>query len=450
MIREAVDYYHSLLTDDLAHAAHDFMMSHLQERHLMFGAVPVCRSLRPQFYNVERWDYLKGRTAVVLRAFAKAHAACMASQSLREQLDLEPYEEEMLCVDIDAGIAMPWSSSRLDAFFNPDTGYLKFLEYNAETPAGIGYGDELMHMFLELEVMKRFQTKYVVHPTPGMPHLLDGLLRAYKAWGGIGQPQIGIVDWNEVPTRNEHEICRVYFEANGYRSLVCDPRDLEYRNGKLWAGDFRVDLLYKRVLANELVHRMGMDSAIIKAVRDRAVFITNSFSNKLMAKKASFAFLSDEANEHMFGADELEAIHAHIPWTRRVQDRRTRYNGQEVDLLTLIADHRETLVLKPNDEYGGAGVVIGWQVTPEEWQQTIQHALTTPYVVQERVELFERPFPMMLDGTLDISPRFVDADPYVFSGEYIGSCLTRLSSAALLNVTAGKGSVVPMFVIEKK
>ncbi|HEX2623387.1 MAG TPA: circularly permuted type 2 ATP-grasp protein, partial [Phototrophicaceae bacterium] len=412
--------------------------------------VPVCRSLRPQFYDTQSWEYLRQRTALVLRAFAKAHAACMQDQKLREQLDLEPYEEEMLQVDVDAGIKMPWSSSRLDAFYISETGYLRFVEYNAETPAGIGYGDELSYMFLEMDVMKRFQERYTIHPAAGMPHLIEGLIKAYRAWGGTDQPQIAVVDWQDVPTLNEHEICRLYFEKKGYKTILCDPRDMEYRDGKLWKGDFRVDMIYKRVLANELVHRLGMQSAIIKAVRDRAVFITNSFSAKLMAKKASLALLSDEANEHLFTPEEVEAVHAHIPWTRRVQDRKTHYQGQEVDLLTFINDHKNNLVLKPSDEYGGKGVVLGWQVDDAEWQETIQHGLTTPFVVQERVEMVERPFPMMIDNALDISPRFVDADPYVFSGEYIGSCLTRLSSAALLNVTAGAGSVVPMFLIDQK
>jgi hypothetical protein len=268
MIAEAINYYHGLLTDDLAQEMHHYMMGHLKERLLFFGSVPVCRSLRPQFYDIKAWEYLKQQTAMVLRAFAKAHAACMSDAKLREQLDLESYEEEMLHVDVDAGITVPWSSSRLDAFFRADTGYLRFVEYNAETPAGIGYGDELMRMFLEMEVMKRFQDCYHVHGEPGMPHLLDNIMKAYRAWGGIERPQFAVVDWKEVPTLNEHEISRIYFEGVGYKGVLCDPRELEYRDGVLWAGDFRVDLIYKRVLCTELVHELGMNCAIIRAVRD--------------------------------------------------------------------------------------------------------------------------------------------------------------------------------------
>jgi hypothetical protein len=44
----------------------------------------------------------------------------------------------------------------------------------------------------------------------------------------------------------------------------------------------------------------------------------------------------------------------------------------------------------------------------------------------------------------------MDTNPYIWRGEYVSCCLTRLSTAALLNVTAGGGSTVPTFVIEKR
>jgi hypothetical protein len=450
LLSEAIDRYHSLLTDSLAADTHELLEGHLRGRGLYFGNRPICRVLRPHFYVREHWDHLVRETELILRAFAKAHAACLENTDLRSQLDLEPYEEELFSLDDDTEIP-PWTTSRLDAFFMPETGYLRFVEYNAETPAGIGYGDQLTDVFLELEPMNRLQKHYAIHSFPGLGHLLGALLFAYKKWGGHESPQIAIVDWSEVPTLNEHEITRVHFEQNGIPAVLADPRAMEYRDGHLWAADFRVDLVYKRVLCSELIQRMGMNNPIVKALRDRAVMMTNSFSAKLLAKKASLAFLSDEQNSRLFDVEERAAIEAHIPWTRRIADRKTRYQNKWVDLLPYIAEHRERFVIKPNDEYGGSGVVLGWEASSETWNHALQHALTTPHVIQERVSPVQQNFPMMLDdGTLDISERFVDADPYVFYGKTVGGCLTRLSSVSLLNVTAGGGSVVPMFVIEKK
>jgi hypothetical protein len=450
VILDAIERYHDLFTDGIAADAHEVLQSDLRVSGLYFGERPICRVLRPHFYLRENWEYLTRETEVLLSAFMKAHGACLADPTLRAQLDLESYEEQLFGVDAFADIP-PWTSSRLDAFFMQDSGYLRFVEYNAETPAGIGYGDLLTKAFLKLEPMKRFQQQYVVYDFPGLGHLLGALLFAYKQFGGTENPQIAIVDWQEVPTLNEHEISRLYFERNDVRSVLADPRTLEYRDGRLWAGDFRVDMIYKRVLISELIQRMGVDNPIVRAVRDKAVLMTNGFSAKLLAKKASLAFLSDEQNGHLFDPAERAVIENHIPWTRRISERKTVYEGRPVDLLPFIAEYRERFVIKPNDEYGGSGVVLGWETTAEDWAAAIQRALTTPHVVQERVNPVIRDFPMLLDdGTLDVSPRFVDADPYIFYGKTVGGCLTRLSSVALLNVTAGGGSVVPMFVIEKR
>jgi hypothetical protein len=448
MIAEAIDRYHSLLTPEIAAEANERLNALLRECGLYFGDRPLCRVLRPHFYVREQWAYLRRETELVLRAFAKVHAAAKQNPALRAQLALEPYEEELF--HLDDHIDVPWTSSRLDAFFSADEWLLSFVEYNAETPAGIGYGDVLADVFMQLEPMRRFQQHYHVEYTPGLSQLQAALLRGYLQWGGRDEPRIAIVDWADVPTRSEHEITRQYFERNGIPAVLADPREMEYRGGALWAGDFRVNLIYKRVLISELIQRMSAHNPIVQAIRERRVLMTNSLSAKLLAKKASLAILSDERNTALFDADERRAIDAHIPWTRRVEERRTLYQGREIDLLPFIDSHRDRLVLKPNDEYGGKGVVIGWQCSAEEWDETLRIALTTPFVVQERVKVVYRDFPMILpDGTLDISARFVDADPYVFYGETVGGCLTRLSSEALLNVTAGGGSVVPMFVLEK-
>jgi uncharacterized circularly permuted ATP-grasp superfamily protein len=162
----------------------------------------------------------------------------------------------------------------------------------------------------------------------------------------------------------------------------------------------------------------------------------NSFRAKLLHKKMSLAMLSDKRYERLYTPAQRAAIRRHIPWTRRVRP----------ELAEDIARRRATLVLKPNDEYGGKGVVLGWTVSQEEWEAAIGVATTQSYVVQEAVEIPRLAFPISLDGVryLDLA---VDLDPYLFDGK-AGGFMTRVSAAALLNVTAGAGSVVPTFVLE--
>ncbi|MFQ3535614.1 MAG: circularly permuted type 2 ATP-grasp protein [Aggregatilineales bacterium] len=451
MLRDAIAFYNDLLDDQTAVEAQAALNAQMRARRLFFGERAVCNVLRPHFYQPEQWDFLKRETETLLRAFAKAHYACCRDAELRDQLALEPYEETLFSLDI--GYEAPWNTSRLDSFYDPDAGRLKFVEYNAETPAGMGYVDEMAEAFLSLEVMHRFQQHYTVRSFTLVRSLLATLLEAYRQWSGKDRPerpQIAIVDWQDVQTLNEHRIIADHMERAGYKAILCDPRTMEFRDGALYVGDFRVDLLYKRVLASELIQRMGIENPIVQALRARAVCMCNAFSAKLMAKKASFALLSDEQNAHLFTAEERAAIEAHIPWTRRVGERHTRFRDQIVDLVPFIAQNKAFLVLKPNDEYGGKGVTIGWEATDEEWAATLRQALLQPYVVQERVEAAFEDYPTVVDGKLHIVRRLVDADPYIYHGKTVSGGLTRLSAAALLNVTAGAGSITPTFIIEKR
>jgi uncharacterized circularly permuted ATP-grasp superfamily protein len=443
-----IDEYHALLTPDMAAEADALMRQRQRERGTYFGERPVCTVLRPHFYSESKWVSLRHKLEAVLDAFIRAHEICCDSAEHRATLGLHSWEEQLF--QMDTSRRRPWTSTRVDTFWIADTEALKSVEYNAETPAGIGYNDVLCDVFDELVPMKLFQEKYTLQPMRGLPHLLKAILKAYHDWGGIGSPQVGILDWHEVPTLNEHEITRQFFEKHSVVTKLGDPRALEYRDGKLWLEDFRIDLIYKRVLYSELIERMGMDNPIIRAVKDGTVYITNSPACKLMAKKASLAFLSDERNRNLFNPAQQAAIDDSIPWTRVVAERKTTYNGQEVDLTEFVMQNQQKLVLKPNDEYGGKGVILGWDCTAEEWSETLKQALNLPFVVQERVQVVERSFPAMMNGSLDISPRFVDADPYVFHGTDVYCCLTRLSSSAMLNVTAGAGSVVPAYIIGER
>jgi uncharacterized circularly permuted ATP-grasp superfamily protein len=130
-----------------------------------------------------------------------------------------------------------------------------------------------------------------------------------------------------------------------------------------------------------------------------------------------------------------------------VRDTKTDFKGKQINLLDYISQNKENFVLKPNDEYGGKGVVIGWETSTEEWQKRLLEALTEMYVVQEKVPLARELYPYY-DGEVKFHELLVDLDPYLF-GVNTAGVLTRLSASSLANVTAGGGSTVTV-IIEKK
>src|SRR5205814_1358342 len=80
-------------------------------------------------------------------------------------------------------------------------------------------------------------------------------------------------------------------------------------------------------------------------------------------------------------------IEARIVDPREVEYRQTRIDGSEIDLVPWMAANKDRLVLKPNDDYGGKGIVLGWTVDQRAWDTAVQTALEAPYVVQQKVKL---------------------------------------------------------------
>lgn len=447
MINDAISFYNDLFDSEVAASTQAHLEAAMLSRHLNFGGRPLCTVLRPNFLTADQYAHLVRECEIILGAFRRAYDELMANPSLRAQLDLTAEEEAL--IHLDPGYDSPTPVSRLDSFLSHD-GTLHFVEYNAETPAGAGYEDVLAETFLGLPVMREFMERYSVRKIPVRGRVLETLLECYRQWGGTDEPRIGIIDWQDVPTTPEFHIFKAYFESRGVPTVIATPEELEYRDGRLRAGDFVINIVYKRILAGELLSKYGLKHPVLDAVRDRAAVMVNPVQCKLLHKKMSFAVLSDEANAHLFSQRERKAIEDHIPWTRKVEERKTTYNGQEIDLIPFVVDQRERFVIKPNDEYGGKGVVIGWESTADEWEQAVAEALQSSSVVQAKVKIHRELFPAYADGRLHIGERLVDLDPYLFQGRSVHGCLTRLSASTLLNVTAGAGSVVPTFVIESK
>ena len=451
MLADAIATYHDLLTGggNLAVDSQAALDRGQEARGLNFGKRPLCTVLRPRFLTPHQYRFLHGRVKVLLPAFQACHDRAMGDPTFRHQFRLRDWEDELLAIE--PGYRDPSPTSRFDSFFTSEDE-LYFTEFNTETPAGAGYSDSLGRLFYNLPVFQEFQRRFQVWPVLDRPGVLHALMDSFRQWRGHSSepPRVGILDWREVPTFSEFVLFYDYFKAMGVDARIADPREVEYRDGKLMAGDFHITLIYKRVLISELIERGGLDHPVVRAVRDGAVCMVNSFRCKILFKKASLAVLSDERNAAMFSPEQHAAVAAHIPWTRVVEDRRTTIDGNDIDLIPYVLTNRDRLVLKPNDDYGGKGIVLGWTVEQPEWDAAVKLALSEPYVVQRRVGLPQEPFPSFENGTLHVIDRLLDTNPYVAFGSYMHGCLTRISTDPLVNVTSGGGSTVPTFLVEPR
>ena len=418
----------------------------MRERRLTFGDRIHCPFLRPFFLSGA--DEARIRSASETIAALGERVARLAIESPRLVHALGVTDAEARLIDIDPGYETASTASRLDAFLLP--GSLQFAEYNAESPAGPAYTERLCELFDALPVMSRFKEAHAVRFHRTIRGLLGALLASYREWGGReSPPSIAIVDWREVPTWSEFEIIRDAFIDAGVPTVVCDPRELEFERGRLLATGREIDLVYRRVLLNDIVSRPAECAALVEAYRARAVCVANTFRCKLPHKKAFFAILTDPEHSGLFAQSERAVIDAHVPWTRLVADIQTERAGQRRSLLDIARREREQLVLKPNDEYGGTGVMLGWETSIGDWERALESALHDPpgsWIVQERIAVRREVFPQFDDlGHVTMRDMLVDLAPYLFRGR-IGGYLTRLSATGLANVTSGGGQVPPFVV----
>lgn len=447
-LEEAVSRYQKILESepykDLNWA--EALVERMQAERLVQGGRPICPFLRPNFITRRQYDSMVKAAESLFSAIDRVKQMALANPALLSRLEMLPAEK--MLASIDPRYPFLAVTSLLDTHVH--NGSMVFVEYNADTPMGVAYGEALADVFYDAPPVKEFRKRYTLQKLGGKKHLLAALLKAYKQFGGKKQPSIAILELRQpfqTGDQGEYAVLREFFRKEGYLSEIVSPDQLEYRGGVLRRAGFDIDLVYRRVKVQEFLLRYDLSHPLVRAYREGAVCVVNSFRSELAHKKAIFDLLTDDSVTADFPAAERKAIRQYIPWTRVVRAAKAVYKDQTVDLLEFILNNREKLVLKPNDDSGEHHSVRGWETDDAGWDRALRRALRTPYVVQEKVEAATSTFPLYRYGELEMREMQVDLHPHAYLGKVQG-CSTWLS--------AGNGGfstltgLAPTFIIEPK
>jgi hypothetical protein len=268
-------------------------------------------------------------------------------------------------------------------------------------------------------------------------------------------PQVAIVECGESKFSWEFNMLQAELHRQGVPAVICSTDDLHYDSGQrcLYTHDadghrHPITVVHRRAVLSDLLSRYGAaftDHPLARAWSAGACVMVNSFTSQLATKKSALTLFADPRTSVMLSPQEATAAEQHLPWTRLMRPGPSTYRGQEIDLPAFARAHRERLVLKPNDAYGGHGIVCGWQTCNDDWQQALARAMHDPHVIQERITIPEAFYPTWADSSLRIQAYHESTDPFLFASTAYG-CVCRLSPTALLNVSAG-GTCVPVFQI---
>jgi len=389
----------------------------------------------PHFISPGQVRRVKHAVTALCRVLDRFCDAYPQDARLRDELAVPALEDQL--IRIDPGFPRPMRICRLDAFLQSYD--VRFLEFNADSPAGVGYTDILfegLRSSINLErVRQEFDTTYTLI----LPELIATLLDAYahvrtRHPDLPEQPRLALIDSKGSPSVPEFRIICAAARAHGLEATHATLEELTYDGTTLTVQGEPAQLVYRRTLLEDLDQ-----SDLVAAARDGRVCVVNPFRSRVANNKKLFALFQDARFSHLIQGEEAEVIAETIPWTRILRPGRVNYREWMIDLLPFVADNRERLVLKPASDYGGQGVALGMETDQAAWEQIIEaHADAADFIVQEYVPVPEEMFPTVEDGHVHMRLKRFNINPFGIGGRYAGS-ITRISDRAVINVSAGGG-----------
>jgi uncharacterized circularly permuted ATP-grasp superfamily protein len=434
---DAVTRWHSLL-EKHPRSREDFLGAVIRAGAVYKGE-PLCVHRRPHLLTgpqVQRFARILATFHGIIRKICDKilHDGLEPHPgSLVSQLDLDPRALDL--ARIDPGYRSIALIARVDCF--TPGGHPWILELNGESPAGIAYTDALTEVFDGDPIRDHFRN---LRGFSNAEAVVRAALEVFRSWRGHtgAPPHVAIVDFDSAPTTPEFHLFAEHFHRAGVTCSVVDPRMLEFNGTHLMHGLARVDLVYRRLLVQDILQHPEETGALVAAYRAGAICMVNSLRTCLLHSKALFALMHHPDFQEHLTASERRVVQDHVPFTVRLSPSAP----PPADALREALAQPDQWVLKPATGHGGIGVVLGWEASQGDWENAL--ARDTPHVLQRRVPHVVLPFPDARDD-FRLHDCVVDLDPFLIRGRLAGF-LCRLSESHLANVTQG-ASVVPVFAL---
>jgi len=420
----------------------EYLNVEMDRRNCKFGDESLTTFLKPVFMSQDESNDISKITGHIMNILDKVTRLYFTRPEVREYFYIEGKAAKL--IDVEHRYKRNVMISRPDSFLVNES--LRFVEFNCDSPAGAGLCDTTEEIFKSTFVFAKLKERFTFKAKRRCAYLLAALLEAYREFGGKSKhPNIAIVDWEGIRTTNEFQILQAYFKDQGYDTTIADPRALKLVNGRLEYKGFPIDLIYRRAIFKELMTKIDEVGDFLKADHDGKVCVVNPLRSRLASNKSIMAIMTNQKEfRDIFSDDENQIIKKHIPWTRRVVDMQTFYEGNSIFLKKHIISHKDNLVLKPGDGYGGKDVAIGCETDEDTWSNLVGRILRNneDWVVQRYVEISQMTVPIIDGDIVRMANKKYNLNPFVFASRYAGS-VARLSDKSVINVSAG-GGLVPV------
>jgi hypothetical protein len=448
LMDDAIVRYHKIL-ESPAYAGLEWAQE-LDESMRQLGMASGTRVaspfLRPHFVLAKHFEQGVKLSTALYSAITRLEKMALASSALLQKLELLPAER--MLASIDPGFDFSHVSCAFQFLQTKQAGQSN--GFQPVSTAGLAFSEHLNDLFYDLGPVKEFRKKTKLTKTGGIKAFLAAVAKAWKSFGGKKKPNLAVLEFRQLfqsIEAAESAVLAELFRTHGWNVELVTPEQLDYRQGVLSKGDFRVDMILRVSSLHEFLLRFDLNHPLVRAYRDGKVCVVNPFRAELAQKRALWAMLTDESVTGKFPAAERKAIQAAIPWTRTLAAGRTTYRGESIDLIEYVAANAEKFILAPNDASSNLQNYDGVALEKGPWEKAIKQGMRERYVVQERLEAVPAKFPVHFYGALEYRDLVVEERTHLFWGE--AKCINTYLSSGQGGFSTMEG-FVPTYILGSK
>lgn len=388
----------------------------------IYKGQPVPFLYHPMFFtekDVENFNKIGDLLISITNKVTKEYEE---SKDFRKKFEFSSLLEELIMVDNGYDINVP--IGRFDLFYKDADNY-KFCELNTDGSSAMNEDNTIGNILLQTEGLKGFGEKYDLSTFELIDKWVDDSISIFKIWNKeIEKPNVAIVDFIESGTSSEFEVFKKSFTKKGYNTIIVDPRKLEYRDGHLYFEDFKIDLVYRRIVTFELIEKANEIPDFIEAYKNKSFCCIGSIKSQIVHNKIIFKILHDEDTLELLSKEERKFVKKHIPVTGLFKDNANIYNK--------VLDDKDKYIMKPLDLNASQGVYTGRDLTQEEWKQRLDKDWNTDYLYQEFFDPFEREHIVFEDDELKVEKFKSIVGLFIYKERFAG-IYTRIGRSNIIS-----------------
>lgn len=409
-----------------------------EESDAKYKGQPIPVTYQGMFFSSDNIREFEEISRIMMSITRKLTDLYLRDKTYRKLFRFDKRTEDLILHDPLYDIPAPMA--RFDIFYNRPYDF-KFCEFNTDGSSAMNEDKILGQLLLETKAFKEMEKSYNISMFELFDSWVEKSLEIYKEVRGESRKvNVAIVDFVDKGTSKEFEKFKEVYEKHGVNCIIADPRKLVFRDGSLYFDDYKIDLVYRRMVMRDLLEEYDNIGDFLKGYFADAFVMVGSFRSQLVHSKLIFKILRDRMTKEILSDEENAFIERHIPKTEMFEN--------ESDF-TLLKENKDKFILKPNEGYASLGVYAGRAYSKEKWKKILKETYRKSYIYQEYVDMEKTEFVVFDEDGKKSIQKFSSVIGLFIYKEAFQGIYTRIGNKEIISGSSTYYTA-PNFLLEKK